>query len=95
MAETVTLTLTEFLLARIAEDEADAYDVDTQWPSRRVLAECEAKRRIVERCADMSSRFRVVLDAGESVFRFPHEDIPRFLAAVYADHQDFREEWRV
>lgn len=41
------MTLTEFLLARIAEDERDAYDVDPTWPSRRVLAECEAKRKII------------------------------------------------
>lgn len=64
------MTLTEFLLARIAEDEAAARDVvPSEWAFdvtadrrfeayndhvevgvARVLAECEAKRRIVERC---------------------------------------------
>lgn len=63
-----TLTLTDFLLARIAEDEAVAREVDPDawgydvtanreaWADGdrvsvgvgRVLAECEAKRRIVE-----------------------------------------------
>jgi hypothetical protein len=60
------MTLTEFLLARIAEDEAAArkedadyanttllptYDSEHQlrWNTERVLAECAAKRRIVER----------------------------------------------
>jgi hypothetical protein len=61
-----TLTLTEFLLARIAEDEAEAreggqYDNGPlRWAEvggisevliigcDRVLAECEAKRRIIE-----------------------------------------------
>lgn len=56
------MTLTEFLLARIAEDEERAslvlvQSVDTSSPvptireisiRDRVLAECEAKRRIVE-----------------------------------------------
>lgn len=59
------MTITEFLLARIAEDEAEAVrvhdiecsihrgfaddrgDCDCHDPAR-VLAECEAKRRIVE-----------------------------------------------
>jgi len=52
------MTLTDFLLARIAEDEAWANRTDcgcgdhAAWPQRpdcpdRVLAECEAKRRIV------------------------------------------------
>jgi hypothetical protein len=71
----VVLTLAEFLLARLAEDEAGAqssnalrvrfphlgvntikgnYDGLTctwQYTADRVLAECEAKRRIVERYA--------------------------------------------
>ncbi|MGW9541985.1 DUF6221 family protein [Streptomyces anthocyanicus] len=48
------MTLTEFLLARIAEDEAAAERVlldygggDLESLEARVLAECEAKRRIV------------------------------------------------
>ena len=59
------MTLTEFLLARIAEDEAAARECDemyppdepfglefdhdhqARWTPGRVLAECEAKRRIV------------------------------------------------
>jgi len=44
------MTLTEFLLARIAEDEADVPTLGYTMhltPERR-LAECEAKRRIVE-----------------------------------------------
>lgn len=66
--DTQTLTLTDFLLARIAEDEAVARsspDVErksdaavftslreptgtVEFDPARVLAECEAKRRIVE-----------------------------------------------
>ncbi|MBK7823593.1 MAG: hypothetical protein IPJ61_21640 [Tessaracoccus sp.] len=43
------MNITEFLLARIAEDEADLpYDVPNDYVLARLLAECEAKRAIVE-----------------------------------------------
>lgn len=51
------LTLAEVLLARIAEDKAEAKYAENyipddgpfvRWDSDRVLAECEAKRQIVE-----------------------------------------------
>lgn len=51
------MTITEFLLARIAEDEeawSGGIDLATRPDfakmSRHMLAECEAKRRIVESC---------------------------------------------
>lgn len=58
MTEVATLTLTEFLLARIAEDErliVDEHqpanwcerDEGVHWDAARAHAECEAKRRIV------------------------------------------------
>lgn len=143
--------LTDFLLARIAEDEAAAryllrdlegqiaeggfgadergpftptrqlaaemwafYAGQTRWrnfargqhiarfsdPSR-VLAECEAKRRIVEahpltsdavgtgcRTCDLDEDGMLVMaDGGCTTLRA--------LAFPYADHLDFREEWRV
>ena len=89
-------TLTEFLLARIKEDEVMApllhdyiecdlarqglFDPDFGWECTcghpaRVLAECEAKRRIVE----------LISSPGMQVFRL--------LALPYADHPDYREEW--
>jgi hypothetical protein len=49
-----TMTLTEFLLARIADDEAVARRIQAVGPCEpaydpaHVLAECEAKRQIVE-----------------------------------------------
>jgi hypothetical protein len=143
---TQTLTITEFLLARIAEREAlaraashggarwtspktgygsgrvDAVDrpaddvgivvYDEGRPSEdqaahiafndpaRVLAECEAHRRIVR-----EARQAVALSD-----ETPDDDSPRAerihgaatawsatldaLATIYADHEDFREEWR-
>lgn len=53
------------------------------WQPERVLAEVEAKRRIVERhtaCDDTS-------------FGEPCEDL-RLLALPYADHADYDEAWR-
>jgi hypothetical protein len=104
-----TLTLTDFLLARIAEDEAVARDwpddrtlfwaddqpvVDTlghviYQPRTRVLAECEAKRRLLEwhRQYDTDER-------GEPHGREDQCPAWRLLASVYADHPDYRKEWR-
>jgi len=116
------MTITEFLLARIAEAEAvarDGRDAVPPWGGAyavvstsprnpggveylaidpaRVLAECEAKRRIVERYADCVSRqsepdystTEALIQSSE------YEDWTLLaLASVYADHADFREEWR-
>lgn len=123
------MTITEFLLARIAEDEAlaraadgsrwrgedkgitfDVYsdkfddgeamarlEADTRanqdhiinWSPPRVLAECAAKRTIVEDFRDLPPIPESVgqMEAGEWVCRE--------LAAVYADHEDFDQSWLV
>ena len=109
-----TETLTAFLLARIAEDQAEnekllrrAQDHELaiqeprllgttipgwyDWPlvqdlAARVLAECEAKRRIVEECQGWDAELDGRGALGETVLRA--------LAAVYADHEDHREDWR-
>lgn len=115
------MSITDFLNARISEDEAmarDAYDHDAwelsadddgdswviardrtgegwrvamappapaihmvNWDPARVLAECAAKRAIVEDVthSDEDTRDYVI----------------RTLAAVYADHDEYRDEWRV
>lgn len=109
MAETASLTLTDFLLARIADEESLARGAQgDQWPElvealglyvnipnrwhiaahgpARVLAECEAKRRIVKsyQLAPIDALLAVLL----------------LMAEVYADHPDYRwrltyrEEWR-
>lgn len=106
------MTLTEFLVARIAEDEMAArcwsaaynnpgshpgYHFEvlrrhrSEWPTlwrsldeftpARVLAECEAKRQIVEWLSS-------------ELFRTAHKDMLMVLAAVYADHPDYRDEWK-
>lgn len=153
-------TLADFLLARIAEDEAvakaagphgrplgghwvsrrpdrpechvygdfgwlvegpDVETHDSEWGKAvadhiarhdpaRVLAECEAKRRIVELLEDERQRKDIYnrdFDRGlletDGDFQSRHsanarwaglEAAARALAMPYADHPDFREEWR-
>lgn len=97
------MTITEFLLARIDEDEKVARQVRpieylttrdrstlmggeergygfVQAKSGRVLAECEAKRRLVEQWGQFET--------------YNGDDLLCVLAAVYADHPDYRPEWR-
>lgn len=102
------MTLTDFLLARLAEDEAAAkaarfsedptdtavlYELGADVLAfvrhngpARVLADVEAKRRIVERCSAVGAMM-------------PSEHLAQgvlhLLAQPYADHADFLPEWRV
>lgn len=79
------MTLTEFLLARIAEDETavrgltSGEDPDFFWGPDRIRAECEAKRRLLNHVA---SNWRL------------EESVAKILALPYADHKQFQEEWR-
>ena len=52
----------------------------------RVLAECEAKRRIVEECGHTVDRFTYSGDLARAVLAL--------LALPYADHPDYRQEWK-
>lgn len=124
--ETGTLTLSDFILARLAEDEAEAHDAirerdrvgfkdcgpDMQlqsWPdvgvpavlvgAERVLADVEAKRRIVEReAARLHQDWRRRIDEHRQTFdewfQKPYGMTLRDLGSVYADHPDYRDEWR-
>lgn len=112
--------LVEFLLARIAEDEEYANSLAAFesflgsagiGPSgARLLAECEAKRRIVavhervdRRGADGSpvTADDVCSQCAEFDF-YPWEGVAdewpcptlRALTLPYADHPDYRDEWR-
>jgi hypothetical protein len=104
MTDTQTTTLADFLLARFAEDEADAQaevardlvahgETDPFYAYRfmdpaRVLAECEAKRRIVELlAAGGRDEARAGMDAAR-------ERLLPLLALPYADHPDYRPGWR-
>lgn len=140
------MTIEDFLLARIAEEESaarlageiqawrtntfDSYltkdgsylltiDLDqadcaeywnhaVRWSPQRVLAECAAKRAIVQRYVEnldraMAYRNPRWRDAMNDSDRIEHrlqearlatsfEDC-RTLATIYADHPDYREDW--
>ena len=98
--------LTDFLLERIAEDEAVARawqnngswnlgstgpDTDYEWwfHPTRILAKCEAKRRIVALHPEMLGWCQGCADE-----TYPCRTL-RELARPYTDHPDFRKEWLV
>lgn len=112
--------LTDFLLARIAEDKAMARAVlalhgsGTNHPlghpldPARVLADCRAKRQIVEDLLE-AERSEVIQTGGSAVMSDALKaQLNRIvegatagvrlaacrLASVYAEHPDFRPEWR-
>ena len=108
--------LTDFLLARIADDEAVAKSIDTgawedavstsrrfdhvwRWSPARVLAECEAKRRIVALHTGQHECVGIKYGKPDCVLVAPgfmYEDDPTLLllATPYTDHPDYREEWK-
>jgi Family of unknown function (DUF6221) len=99
------ITLTEFLLARISDDEAaskrwdekffaaEAPDrSDTPFDPERILAECAAKRSVTE------TYTRLMASAREDPSAPPGkvhalEMVLRTLALPYAHHPDYRPEW--
>ena len=97
--EGAPVSITEFLLSRIAEDEAESALMgglpyyDGGWPlehEEHIRAECVAKRAIVEMQAANDG------DRHQPGFHYKAqliEDVIRTLAAVYADHPDYRERW--
>lgn len=103
--------LTDFLLARIAEDEAVArtaapdeytppngYGYDARGAARpvmsrsRVLAECEAKRALVE--MHTAAAAEAIAKPAWGPIAITTRAVLVELASVYADHPSFREEWR-
>lgn len=117
------MSITEFLEARIAEDEdlarkviatvaPDEWENPTKWGNfyaediafwdsmtpHRILAECAAKRAIVEyfsleaeQLEDPRKRQRAS-DMEWNLMRAGGDTL-RALAAVYKDHPDYRQEW--
>lgn len=91
---TQTLGLSEFLLARIAEDEERATRFLPAAGPARVLAECAAKRRIVEMHSQDTDRDWCLQGCGmRSGWTGYPCDTLKALAAVYDDHPDYRAEW--
>lgn len=99
-------TLTEFLLARIAEDDENAwcegsgeYRGCRDWSERR-SAECDAKRQIIHLHRARSDEDDPAIAPWCASCGTPYEwptDYPcptlRLLALPYAAHPDYRQEW--
>lgn len=100
------MALTEFLLARIDEDEAACAHLEDEsgppapWSRARLLTECAVKRRIItlayeatgyDMTADLE---RDTNDRAESGIAFVGDRILRALASPYAAHPDFDPTWR-
>jgi hypothetical protein len=95
-------SITEFLEARIAEDEARARYVEEYGDTgglfrpARVLAECAAKRAIVEMHETYAAAITESVGIAWVGARCGQEvtgDALKSLASVYADHPDFSTEW--
>jgi hypothetical protein len=108
------MTITEFLEARIGEDESRAwseigaeYFADGAWPeecAQRILAECAAKRAIVglhapvKDCGWKSGAANDYLwcsscgSIDDSPEAYPCDTL-KALAAIYADHFEYQQEW--
>lgn len=69
------------------QDDAERHVV--KWWPARVLADCAAKRAIIEHCRTLGAK--VFNDDLWNVDE--HDDILQALAAVYADHTDYQPEW--
>ena len=114
------MTIVEFLLARIAEDEAvaeravdewfdaewieiddDPRDHAQHWRPARALVECAAKRRVVELHAQSGERWTGFprADRLEAYCQHDQHASPcptlRLVAAVYSDHPDYDQAWRL
>ena len=80
------MTITDFLLARIAEDEDYAYAALVvaagRWGPARVMAEAQAKRNIV------NAYVRASEDVGLAI-------AVAHLAAAYSDHPDYDPSWHL
>ena len=89
-----TLNMTDFLLARIAEDDKEAH---VAWPRptmtpERLRADCEAKRRTVELLGDVIARFETDTGPGGP---WVVQQILAEMAKPYADHPDHDPAWTV
>lgn len=106
------MTITEFLEARIAEDEAAADGllgvshsprtqvyIGTEWvssplTSERLLAEAAAKRAIMALADHVEGMdYQITSEWGGDIDGTA-DDILKALAAVYADHPDYQQEWK-
>ncbi len=82
--ERVAMTMhTRLRQARVLDPDVEEYFV--VWHPKRVLAECESKRLIVELQRS---------DLRDDPEDWEADEVLRLLALPYADHPHYRPEWR-
>jgi hypothetical protein len=101
--------IVEFLTARIEEDEAAALKllgdptlaVSGEWYERRLLRECEAKRRLIDIIESARQSVLTTLVSQEHGDSRWVPDVIEWttlslntLALPYADHPEFQARWR-
>jgi len=80
-------------VAAVSTGDLAVADHIARWDPARVLAECDAKRRIIG--VHGLNEFNVdPCDAHDDTFASVPCDTVRLLALPYADHPDYRDEWR-
>lgn len=79
----------------VATTETERYaEHIARWNPARVLAECDAKRRIVEEHAKLDVTRVEALSNWERGHQVALDKVLRLLALPYADRPRYREEWR-
>lgn len=98
------MTIAEFLLARIAEDEMVATVLCASPADLRILRECAAKRAILKEhelsldmrdpyCDTCAEWWHAELGEGPPMVPYPCPTT-KALATVYSDHPDYKHEWK-
>jgi hypothetical protein len=88
------LALTEFVLARLADDlieieEGYGQECENVFSKERLLADCDAKRRLVT-YQQGEWHWNDYLYSGEVC---AYEEIVKYLALSYAAHPDYQPRW--
>jgi hypothetical protein len=91
--------LSDFLLARIAEDTERARYGQAHPGSGLAVnpVECEAKRRIVDELVTFHAALGQRMESTDPrvVAYVSFERVARYLALPYANHPDYQDEWRL
>jgi hypothetical protein len=103
---TSTLTVTEFVLARIEEDEAWTLGADCEWERWADDEACKPEwdlpatdmpshpARVLAQCAGMRKIVEESVALDGEYAGIGLSAAVRALASIWSDHLDWREEWR-
>lgn len=102
------MSITEFLEARIAEDEAlahaviatvtpDAWENPTKWgnfyPEDIAFWDSQTPNRVLAECAAKRAIIKAFDPQFPDLDPYVGRDVIAMLAVVYSDHPDYQQEW--